>query len=449
MATEPWTVPECQCLNVLNRSSLVKRKARPRCRSFKFSRVTRLPVLAICLAFGVLSVRAQGSQFAVPCPSQTSGGVCTNNATDSSIIDAMDYYDLSIISVCVNYPDSFWQNKLISLQVTITAAGQAPRSIPIFNARAQSSCMIGVNGFALVNSVPFDGNNLTVETDMYRSDASDGLQKILSFASGTSQQSIFVNYAAAAVPFLTAATSSINSAITTFGQSQTPWLTGTGITFTSATPGQVLNSDLREEYMVQYQGPSNINNASFFVDGNDLRWNGNGTYVRDSQSAWVLYRIRKRESRINMASSAWYSAWIKALNGVEVGTVDGPALTKAMQAASAMLQNDLDYTNGDRDNLTSNIADAARQINAVLSSQSPDYAALRAAIKAAEEPEGAQSPAPQSADVAPPTVFLPVNAPPTDHTSGPAAVGAKPENTLIVTPQKLAEKLRALAVAPQ
>jgi len=313
MAAGPWVSRKQKCSSALNSLSSVERKARFRSSRFRLSRATKFLVLAVFFMTGLSIAHAQGSQFAVPCPSQPTGGVCANNAPDSSIIGAKGYYDLSIVSVCVNYPDSFWKNKLVSLQVTITDAAQTPRSIPIYNARAQGSCMIGVNGFALVNSVPFDGNSLTVETNMYRSDTSDGLQKILSFANGTSQQSIFVNYAAAAVPFLTAATTSINSAISTFGQSQTPWLTGTGISFTSATPGQVANSDLREEYFVQYQGPSNISNGSFFVDGNDLRWSGNGTYVRDSQSAWVLYRIRKRESRINMASSAWYSAWIKAL----------------------------------------------------------------------------------------------------------------------------------------
>lgn len=391
--------------------------------------------IASCAAFlfitlvGRPALLAQGSQVAIPCPTQPQGGTCPVQPTDDDIIEAKDYYDVSIVSVCVNYPDSFWKNKLISLQISLAAAGQAARSIPIYNDRAGSSCMIGANGFSLANSVPFDGNDLTLKTTMYRSDANDGLRKILSFANDTAQKSIFTSYAAAAIPLMSVVTNSINSALTTFGQNQTPWLTEEGMDFALAQSGRIQVNDLRQEFVVQYQGPSHIDNRSFYVDGFDLKWAGNGTLVRDPNSAFIIFQIRKRMARGNMKDSAWYKKWHTALIGVADGTVDGTKLTQAMQAASALLQNDLDYTSADQILLVNNIADATTQIKGLLSAQPVDRQSLRAAITAAEEPENDPSPAPHAPLVAGGGVAT--------HT-----------NAMIINPQRLAQTLRAL-IAPR
>ena len=336
--------------------------------------------LRVILAVMVLSriVAAQGNTVdVIPCSTQ-------NNCDPGTPIAAKEYYDLSIESVCADKPDSFWHNKLVSIEVDVTIANNPTIKVPVFKDRVGTGCHIGVNGMALVSTVPNDGNGVQIQSSIYRSSDSDGLRKILSLATTTSQKPTLTNYAASAMPYVGMAVDFVNSAYQAFGQSTTPWLNESPSRLHPAGQGYD-RYDLREGYLVQYAGSDNPHDDDLYVNSGEVYWKNGGSAVRGG-GVWILFKIRRIPRRTNYTDSNWYKKWDQLLTdcyqfGCEVGSFK----TRSQQAL-ALLAADTDYTSGDRDQYVKDCSTVEDQIITALQKVPSDITSVRAAIDASRTP---------------------------------------------------------------
>jgi hypothetical protein len=350
-----------------------------------------------------------------------------------------DYYDILIKSVCIDQPDSWWHQKLISLTATVTlASSPTPVKMPVYNERATGSgCRIGINDFALYTSVPANGTPVALQVDVLRSNSQNGLKQLLSFATSQESNPAITTYAASAVPFLNLGLSFANSVYSAFGQSNTPEIPMTPTTLTPTSGLQLNSNDLRDSYLVEYSGPANPQDRDFYLDsGGDLRWSKDDTYVRGA--AWVVLRIQKREHRTDYVLRAWYKQWYALLEQVAQGAGGGTSVTvaayqKTTSDCIALLEADGDFTDGDKHRFISDYTTVEASIAAELGKPTPNYVAIDAAIQAALD----------SVDLIQPVAgHAPVTATNSAH---PTAVPAPNTNALAlraVVPSRLAQELR-------
>lgn len=341
----------------------------------------------------LLCIFAASSAFAntvavFPCPSKpTAAGVCpavTMPAGQTPTIGADDYYDLYIESTCIDQPDSWWNKKLVEFTVTVTIGSNKPISVPVFADRAiGAGCHIGVNSFPIMTSIPSNGQNLALKVSVMRSDETDGLKQILSFATTTSQNPSLSTYAASAIPYMGLAIDIANTAYSAFGQSLTPWLdtTETALHPVSATGPD--RFDLQAGYLVQYSGSDNPSDKEFYVDSGELKWSANDTPVRGG-STWVLFKVEKYSRRNDYPTRVWYQDWEKLLQDTISGSVAADAFKTRYQQVITLLQSDPDFTSGDKLQYVRSFSSVRDSIVAELAKPSPDYAAIGNAVTSSQ-----------------------------------------------------------------
>lgn len=339
-----------------------------------------IPLLRLFLAvvlFSTIAAAQANTVDVIPCSAK---GVC-NPGTP---ISARDYYDLSIEAVCAAKPDTFWHNKLVSIEVDVAIGSNPVIKVPVFKDRVGSGCHIGANGMALANTVPNNGNGVTIQSSIYRSNQSDGLKKILTLATSTSQTPSLTNYASAAMPYVGLAVDFVNSAYQAFGQPTTPWLNESPSRLHPA--GQQHDRyDLREGYLVQCAGPDNPHDSELYVDSGDLYWKSNDSLLRND-GVWILFKIRRVPRRTNYTDSTWYKNWNQLLNDCYQNGCEVSSFKSRSQQALALLQADTDYTSGDRDQYVKDCTAVEDEIIAALQKTPPDLDGVRKSIDASRTP---------------------------------------------------------------
>lgn len=365
---------------------------------FRGAAMKVLPVFALGL---IASPAFAANTLAVlACPQRpVAGQDCLSRTLPSGQtldIGPNDYYDVLIDSVCINQKDNWWHKKVISLSATVNPGlGASPVKMPVYSERATGNqCRLGVNNFALYTSIPSNGNPVSLQVDIMRSNDQNGLKQLLDFATTQEGNASLTTYAAEAVPYLTMALTFANQIYTAFGQSTTPELPMTPTSFTPR--GMTDNTrDLRDAYLVEYSGPDSVKDGDFYVDsGGELYWS-NGPQkdqpVRGDGTVWVVLRIQKREHRTDYYNRQWYKNWTGLLNnviqaGAGVGTVNASTFQKTTSDCIALLNNDSDLTSGDRNRYVQSFTDTATAIVAELNKPTPNYAAIKSAVQAAEQP---------------------------------------------------------------
>jgi hypothetical protein len=392
----------------------------------------------VCFADNTVAVFA--------CPSKpSSGSNCLSRDLPGGKtlnIGKDDYYDITIRSVCIDKPDSWWRQRLISLTATLTlASAPTPLKMPVYNERAAGGgCRIGVNNFALYTSVPANGTSVTLQVDVLRSNAQDGLKQLLSFATGQENNPALTTYAASAVPYLNMALTFANSAYSAFGQTTTPEIPMTGTTLTPTSGLQLNPFDLRDGYLVEYSGPNLPQDGDFYVDnGGDLRWSANDSLVRGGAS-WVVLRIQKREHRTDFVLRPWYKQWYALLEQVAQGEGGGPlpVTAQTFQKTTAdclvLLQADADFTDGDKRRFFSDYTSVEASIVTELNKTTPNYTVIKQAIQSALDQIDLIQPAP--ADHV-------VTATNTSHPTAVVTQGVRLQVERAVVPSRLAEELKS------
>jgi hypothetical protein len=324
-----------------------------------------------------------------PCRSKpSSDGTCpalTGLPAGTTVaIGKDDYYDVYVESTCIDQSDSWWKKKLVSFNVTITIGADKPVVVPVYSERAEGAgCRIGVNNFPVMTSIPSNGQPLTLQVSVLRSNASDGLKQLLSFATTTSQDPSLNTYAAAAIPYMGLADNIANTAYKAFGQDTTPWLqtTATALHPAAALPDRF---ELRDGYLLQYSGNDSPRDGDLYVDSGDVRWT-NGTLLRGG-ATWVLFRIEKYSRRTDFPTRSWYQSWESLLQQTEGGSVGADAFKSRYQQVITLLQNDPDFTAGDKNQYVQSFTTVRDAILTELGKPSPDYAAIARAINGSEVP---------------------------------------------------------------
>jgi hypothetical protein len=235
-----------------------------------------------------------------------------------------------------------------------------------------------------VNFIPNNGQGVTIQSSIYRSDANDGLKKILSLATTTASQPALTNYAAAAVPYVGMAVDFANQAYAAFGQPTTPWLNEAPSRLHPVGPNYD-RFDLREGYLIQYSGNDNPGDGSLYVDSGEVRWVANDTPLRNG-SSWILFKIRKIERRTDYTVTNWYRAWDNLLTDCYTSDIESNSFKNRYQQVITLLKADNDYTSGDRDQYVKDFTTVQNAIVTALGQNPVDRAAIRAAIDASRSP---------------------------------------------------------------
>jgi len=245
---------------------------------------------------------------------------------------------------------------------------------------------------------------------------------------------VYATYAASAVPFLSMASSFANQAYNTFGSGKEVWLQATKLALNPMSPLRPSTFDLRDGYFVQYSGPDQVADRGIYVDdSHDLRWL-NDTLVRGS-ATWILYRIQKYPRRTDYPRRTWYSSFETALNDASIGVIDGPTLKTRFQQSVVLLQNDADFTLGDKKQYISEFNKALNAVLAELNKPAPDLSGVKDAIK-----QSTETAIQVHADSDPQKVVTAVS------TSTPTVTVKLPTGAQIraVVPSKLAEALQKM-----
>lgn len=371
--------------------------------------------LFVCLVTTV--AHAQNTLYVVPCAAK-------NNCQHGTPIGPNEYYNLSIESVCIDKPDTFWHNKLISIEVDVTVGTSNTIKVPVYKDRVGNGCHIGANGVALANFVPHNGQGVTIASSVYRSDTSDGLKKILQLATSTSQSPTLTNYASSALPYVGIAVNFANQAYSAFGQPTTPWLNESPSQLNPVGPNYD-RFDLRQGYFVQYAafGDENPADADMYVQSGDLRWAANDTPVRGG-SVWILFKIQRIERRTDYTVTNWYKAWDTLLNDCYGGNINSASFKSRAQQAITLLESDDDYTRGDRDEYVQDYSSVIDTIATALDKTTPDIQAVRTAIDASR------------------TEVKPAGTVVAGRTDTPTASTNTPPTKPAIVPSKLAKALR-------
>jgi hypothetical protein len=342
-------------------------------------------VLAMVLASTSLDAN---DLVVIPCWSKLQDGRCperTDLPKGTTLgISNNDYYSLSVESVCVDQPDSWWHNKLVSLNVTYTIASNDAINVPLFNDRAEGAgCRLPVNNSNIITSVPANAQILKLSATIIRSDANDGLKKLLGFATATSQQTQYTTYFTRALPYVSLATTFGQQVYDTFAEHQEKFLND--VAPTTLHPASDVHRDkfdLQDGYLVQYSGPdSPADYKDLYVDSGDLRWS-NGSYLRGG-ATWILYKVQKFTRRTDYPSRPWYEDWAKSLADAAAGSIDASTLTAAFQRDVILLLSDEDFTVVDRQQYVADFKKDRDAALAELGSHQQD--ALKAAIATASQ----------------------------------------------------------------
>ena len=323
----------------------------------------------------------------VPCWMQPVNGVCPakqfpNNGTPS--IGNNDYYDVSIQSVCIDQPDSWWHQKLLNF-TAVVKIGSTAMNIPVFaDHQAGAGCRLAVNGFSLMNSVPSNGSYLQLSASILRSDANDGLKQILSFVSGEQQQSALTTYMTSSLPFVSLASAIAGQAYAAFGNHQEAYLNSTP---TSLHPSGALPDmyDLEDGYLLQYHGPDDPSGPDLYVDsGGDVRWAADNSYLRNG-ATWVLFKIQKYSTRTDYVTRTWYTDWQDAVTSAAAGQLNPNDFETRYMKDIVLLQNDADFTEGDKQAYIDAFNKTKDAIISELNQPAPNLTAMRASIAASME----------------------------------------------------------------
>jgi hypothetical protein len=201
----------------------------------------------------------------------------------------------------------------------------------------------------IVTSVPANGQSISLSSTIIRSDANDGLKKLLAFATSTSQQPSYTTYFAHALPYVSLATTFGQQVYDTFAQHQEKFLNDQAPT--TLSPASTVHPDkldLQDGYLVQYSGPNHPGDyTDLYVDNSDLRWTANDSYLRGT-ATWILYNIHKYTRRTDYPDRPWYKEWTKALGQAATGAIDAGTLKGIYQKDVILLQSDDDLTAADQ-----------------------------------------------------------------------------------------------------
>jgi hypothetical protein len=152
----------------------------------------------------------------------------------------------------------------VSLNVSYTIASNDAIAVPLFNDRAMGTgCRIPVNGSSIITSVPANGQILKLSATILRSDANDGLRKLLGFMTATAQQTQYTTYFAHALPYVSVGLAFAQQAYDTFAQHQEKFLNDQ--VPTTLHPSSTVHPDkfdLQDGYFVQYSGPDQAFHSS-------------------------------------------------------------------------------------------------------------------------------------------------------------------------------------------
>lgn len=344
-------------------------------------------VLALALSALMSATTFANTVTVFPCPTAPkSDGSCpgpTLQSGQTAAINKDDYYDLTIESTCIDQPDSWWTKKVVMFTVTVAIGNNKAVTIPIYQDRATGAgCHIGVNGFAVMTSIPSNGQSISIQVSVVRSEEKDGLRQILAFATSTAQDSSLSTYTAASLPFTNIAFAMANNALKAFNQPTDPWLTTAATNLHPMSPLRTDRFDLKDGYLVQYSGPDNPLDRDFYVDGGEVRWTNN-TLVRNG-ATWVLFKIQKFPRRNDFPTKTWYQNWQNLLDNTLAMNMTADAFKTQYQQVITLLQNDPDFTFGDKRQYVRTFADIETSIVTALNKQPPDYASIGDAIDASK-----------------------------------------------------------------
>lgn len=265
----------------------------------------------------------------------------------SPLISKDDYYDVYVESICINQPDSWWRKKLVHVEVTVKT-GTVNQTIPVYAERAGSECRIGVANYPLLTSIPANGNRLTLAAHVYRSSEQDGMNQILTFMVGQQKNTVLNTYASAAVPYLTAIGDVASEVYKSFAPDSQDYQ---DFKDTDLVPtGPVASTfDLKDEYIVFYAGPNLLQSSDVYLDSSSsLRSIKNDSVISD-KSTWIVFRIQKRQHRLDYPQRPWYTDWEQLVRQVKTRDVDSATVQKRIGTENTLLNADADYTNGDKD----------------------------------------------------------------------------------------------------
>ena len=287
-----------------------------------------------------------------PCMGQRfADGSCPKAAdippTFNPVISVDDYYDLYVEAVCVDQPDSWWRNKLIHFDITVSVASLST-TVPVFGERTGGQCRIGVANYPLLTSIPANGQKLFVEAKVYRSDDTDGLRKILSFLSDQQKSTVVSTYAAAAVPYLTVVSAIGGQAYEAFANHSETFLNFKRMAL--SPKADVPNRfDLKDEYFVQYAGNDGPTDNSVFLSPSfELLWSGASDNRVRGGSTWIVYRLQKYTHRQDYPTRPWYLLYQQLMQQARFRQIDATNFEKRLIDAVVLLMADADYTNGDK-----------------------------------------------------------------------------------------------------
>ncbi len=129
----------------------------------------------------------------------------------------------------------------------------------------------------------------------------------------------------------------------------------------------------------------NPTDKDLYVDSGDLKWKQDDHLLR-GLSTWVLFKIEKYSKRNDFPTRSWYQNWAKLLDDTMTGSVAADAFKSRYQQAITLLQNDPDFTSGDKRRYVTSFTTVRDLIVTELNKPSPDYKKIKDAITASQEP---------------------------------------------------------------
>ena len=275
-------------------------------------------------------------------------------------ITAADYISVSIRSACLDpnkYPESFLLKNTITFTVAVQAAGKN-FSFPLYTDYAAGSAQrLAINQDALLTDIPCNGNTLGISANVFRSDKNDFVPAVIDILSGAKSNPALTTYATAAIPGIQLVGIVAGDLYNTFfPQHGSSIINTTPANLKVGGPGV---DNLRDCYMLQYQGADDMNGNQLEVTENeDIVWAGQDENFLRSGS-WILFRISGSASRADQPVRPWDILFQKAIG--EYSGLPGTDPKNADQEftnAETLLTNDPDVTQGDKDAIYKRYGDA-------------------------------------------------------------------------------------------
>jgi hypothetical protein len=266
-----------------------------------------------------------------------------------AIVTKDDYYDVYVESVCINRPDNWWHKKLVHVEVTVKIGTTVNQTVPVYAERTGSQCHIGIANYPLLTSIPANNNRLTLASHVYRSKEQDGMQQILGFMVGQQKSTVLNTYAAAAVPYLTAVGDVASQVYKAFASQSENFQDFKDMDLVPAAPVPT-RFDLKDEYIVVYAGNQNLQDSDVYLDtSTNLHLVKDDSVVAEDRSTWIVFRVQKRQHRLDYPQRPWYTDWELLVRQVKTRDADAAAVKKRISTNNTLLNADADYTNGDKD----------------------------------------------------------------------------------------------------